>query len=496
MQTDAVLFFGPPTGRKGVIFIPCNIIWTAHFDSICMVCPMHEHGCLVTGSHDGFKRMWNMDTDCLGELPLPNMTHKMKNPQKPIFAHKSWKFILEKIPITAAHRAIAEFLVRAVQNPPAEDLAKGHHERHRHIDANDLAGLNFDQDEEEEGGGGENLSDQQRLRRYVLTTMVAPVKMPVDGPPLTIPSRLDRKLAAIALALDTHRMQADLDAERDGAGQGNGGFFLTEASDTTTDAEPSTATLPTLPSPGRAHAHAGSSPHPSPARPAPGNQSSSPLPNPGVFRSNTPGHGGVTPKTRVTPKKSLYYAAGEGVTDKAFMVSPAFSTTSLNDGAMQKVLDDESHMLLSRFSAMQAEKVEQYEASGSTIVLRRPELSTSIVLPDLSSMRRAEIAFGEQKDLYRNAEQVLNDRDNLKKDKMRDAITRSRIDYNVKKMSSMMMTVVTPVAHDDVSIPNPQEAYQGMKERGEKQSFRMRVRLMQSASLVSLEAKVCLFCMF
>ena len=56
----------------------------AHLDSATVLVPMHEHGCFVTASHDGFHRVWNLDKACLGEMPLPNLTDRLKIPKEPI----------------------------------------------------------------------------------------------------------------------------------------------------------------------------------------------------------------------------------------------------------------------------------------------------------------------------------------------------------------------------------------------------------------------------
>lgn len=43
---------------------------------ITSIVPMHEHGCILTVSLDGFHRVWNIDKACLGEMPLPNIVGK------------------------------------------------------------------------------------------------------------------------------------------------------------------------------------------------------------------------------------------------------------------------------------------------------------------------------------------------------------------------------------------------------------------------------------
>jgi WD40 repeat protein len=85
--------------------------WRAHRDIVQDIVPLHEHGCFVTISLDGFNRIWNLDSELLGELPLPNVTEKMKSTRLSEEPTK-WKFILEKIPVTKSHRDIAARLVK------------------------------------------------------------------------------------------------------------------------------------------------------------------------------------------------------------------------------------------------------------------------------------------------------------------------------------------------------------------------------------------------
>jgi WD40 repeat protein len=73
--------FGPPVGKHGIIEYMSRREWIGHNDSINLLVPLHDHGCIVTVSLDGFHRVWNIDKDCLGEFPLPNLLEKMKNPR-------------------------------------------------------------------------------------------------------------------------------------------------------------------------------------------------------------------------------------------------------------------------------------------------------------------------------------------------------------------------------------------------------------------------------
>lgn len=42
----------------------------AHLETISALLPINGLGCFMTVSHDGFKRMWNCEGDCLGEGAL------------------------------------------------------------------------------------------------------------------------------------------------------------------------------------------------------------------------------------------------------------------------------------------------------------------------------------------------------------------------------------------------------------------------------------------
>jgi hypothetical protein len=88
--------------------------WGAHLDTIISLVPLHEHGCVLTVSLDGFHRIWNMHEQCLGELPLPNITEKMKNPAIKLSVCDYWMFILEKMRVSEEHRKIADNLVTAM----------------------------------------------------------------------------------------------------------------------------------------------------------------------------------------------------------------------------------------------------------------------------------------------------------------------------------------------------------------------------------------------
>lgn len=104
--------FPLPKNQKFPGYIRASKSWTAHVDSIPCIVPMNAHGCILTVSLDGFHRVWNLDKQCLGELVLPNLTEQMKATSMCKDPGTSWRFILERIPVTKHHIDISQVLVK------------------------------------------------------------------------------------------------------------------------------------------------------------------------------------------------------------------------------------------------------------------------------------------------------------------------------------------------------------------------------------------------
>jgi hypothetical protein len=78
------------------------------------------------------------------------------------------------------------------------------------------------------------------------------------------------------------------------------------------------------------------------------------------------------------------------------VVPPAFSEASLKTLARDNLIDVEGHTILRRLAAS-SDRVQVYDRSQPTLLVRSPAMSTSVTLPALDSMRKTEIAFGTQK---------------------------------------------------------------------------------------------------
>jgi Ca2+-binding EF-hand superfamily protein len=100
--------------------------------------------------------------------------------------------------------------------------------------------------------------------------------------------------------------------------------------------------------------------------------------------------------------------------------------------------------------------------------------------------------------MYKNAEKVLNDRDNISKAQVRNAVAKARIELNVRKINSMIH-LIQPPSHDEVILPknknnaneddgSPLDSEEMQKLRSEEQ--KMKIRLMKSAAMVPPEARV------
>lgn len=106
----------------GQYLVPSTMMYTAHHDTIPKVVALPTNSCLVTVSHDGFHRVWNLDMEILGELALPNITEQMKQLSMCTEPGTQWKFILERIPVTDEHRELAQTIVRSIKATKQEKM--------------------------------------------------------------------------------------------------------------------------------------------------------------------------------------------------------------------------------------------------------------------------------------------------------------------------------------------------------------------------------------
>ena len=86
--------------KKPVKTLQAALWWYAHTDGILSLIPAVEHNCFVSMSLDGYIRLWNLQEECVGEVPLPNIAdHHRRQPrgEKLVARPASWKFVMEKV---------------------------------------------------------------------------------------------------------------------------------------------------------------------------------------------------------------------------------------------------------------------------------------------------------------------------------------------------------------------------------------------------------------
>jgi WD40 repeat protein len=131
-----------------------GVMWKAHQDFIAGIWPLHIEGCIITLSHDGYQRVWNMDKECLGELMLTNLTDEMKAKSLTLGLQHAWKFVQERIPISDMHKQIARDFLRMMQSSPDAKKRSKSREKSGNVSGNssplaiDTLSPSF------EGGGG------------------------------------------------------------------------------------------------------------------------------------------------------------------------------------------------------------------------------------------------------------------------------------------------------------------------------------------------------
>jgi len=473
-------------GKKVPTFLKSSKSWLAHFDAIPIVVPMHAHGCLLTASHDGYHRVWNLDKQCLGELVLPNLTEGMKLNSICKDPGSNWRFILERIPVTKHHIDISNTLVKFLKQSRQEKMAEVSDSR-RHFTNLPMGFKGFrDTSLDEEGN---EAGSQAWLRKSVLKSLVEPPKASVDQPPSRLPTKEEKELLKLSLSLE-YATPGDSHSTRNASASNS---LVIGEEGTTSFASP-----PASLSRGNSGTRRKSPPRSLSPPIKRGSASTAKMTSSAVFGGDS------SVLLSVLGEVSLWSVPGErdifGQSANAsktylpdFVVAPAFSEASLKSLRRDNLIDVEGHKILRRLGAS-SDRVQVYDRSQPTLLIRNPALSTSVSLPSLESMRKTEISFGPQKDMYKNAEKLLNERDNISKAQVRNAVAKARIELNVRKINSMIH-LIQPPSHDEVILPKTKQSADddsGLdseelhKMRSDEQ--KMRIRLMKSASLVPMEA--------
>lgn len=441
--------FGPPINNYTKIIHPCQS-WIGHLDSITSIAGISEHGSFLTVSHDGFHRIWNPEKVCLGEMPLPNMTERMKNPRKKVVESKGWKFILEKIPMTRVHFEVAVSLVKTLIDQRRGHTVGDRGRRNANFNSSLVSRPFYSPPTSAAGSGSGSLdevsffdiqvNDQSKLRSSVLKSLVEPMTLPDDQPPDRVMTKEERKIAELSSVIERHKLQMESTGDGSKPPSPTG---LTSISNV--------SALPPLKSPK------------------------------------------CTTSSILTASTQSLWTLSEDLLSngpiKAFAVVPPFSDLSLSLSMRQGYIDSEGFHMLRKVGSM-TDKVAAYDRLEPAIVLRNPAMSVSFEMPKPDNVRRSEVEFGSQKDMYKNADMFLNSKNNLSNTQMRNAIASSRIEHRLRKVKTMVHTL-SLTNHDDLIVPNESSSENSANSDAlRSEEKKMKLRLLQSAALVPVEAAV------
>jgi WD40 repeat protein len=368
--------------------------WNGHDDMIPTAIALNAHGCFVTVSHDGFHRVWNLDMECLGELALPNITEHMKSNARCKEIESRWKFILEQIPISKRHIDIANTIVKSLKQTKQDRIAeRAYSQDRRHY----TVPLGFKGFRESMDLGEKHETESDVMRKTVLKSLNEPPAVSVDVPPSRLPTKEEKELIKLSIFGET---------------LGNSQITTTNQTMATTAASTSSFLLTeSLTSPNSLISSPTKSRLGTPSlRPMSKDQkdrdrkikvetlqSSLALKNDNSVCYSCFG----IPSLWVVPgEKDIFgnsvmtTATTSAVPEQA--IPPAFSEMSLATMLREGLIDAEGHKILRKIAA-NSDRVEVYDRSQPTLLIRNSSMSTSIQLPVLESVRKTEISFGAQK---------------------------------------------------------------------------------------------------
>lgn len=473
----------------------------AHTDLIPAVAALPTNNCFVTVSHDGFHRVWNLDGELLGELQLPNISEQMKAGTMCKEPGTQWKFILERIPVTKVHQEVAALLVKSIRATKAEKMLDFHNHNEQ-LRRHNTMPFNFKGFRDFEESENSDQSEQARSRKMMLKSLAEAPKISEEHPPTRLPTKEEKELIKLAFTsdLNTHSMTST-----------SPGFGLSQSMSSLaplklTSSPPGSAERKKHIRPSvqqRSAASLSSSPH--------HNKSQSTLRSSLLFGgdSNVCMSSFGVPSLWIVPgEKDIFGRSVMQVNTDApeQAVAPAFSDASIAMLERDNMIDLEGRKILRQVAA-NIDRVQVYDRSQPTLLIRNSAMSTTVTLPPIDTVRKTEIYFGAQKDMYKNAERVLDEKGDMSRSTIRGAVALSRIDHNVRRVSSMIH-LIQPPSHDEVILPKNATVLSNDKRtggniiaedsdyvyssnpNGQSDEAAMKMRLAKSERAVPLEAKM------
>jgi hypothetical protein len=399
----------PPQNRKtrrisqapmGTTIIHSDRCWNAHLDNIPIMVSLQSHGCFVTVSHDGYHRVWNLDAECLGELILPNISEQMKAQAMCKEPGSQWRFILERLPVTKHHVDIANVLVKSILQTRQDKLdhMSSFHSRHLNVPFGFKGFRESSSDEESE----EN--DQTKFRKNILKSLTEPPKFAEDPPPSRLPTKEEKELIRLAFSSDrNNNMNGSSSSILAGSSTissvedlTNNNSFLSLPGTTVSNKSLANITNVTSPLSKR--------------KLSPGTSRKTAILNQDSIQHSLLFNGDNSVCLSSFGVPSLWIVPGEkdingkpvmpGRTDMPLqVVPPAFSEASIASLLREGAIDVEGHRIL-RSINLKPDRVQVYDRSQPTLLMRSPSMSTNVQLPPLDNLSKTEIHFGSQKVSY------------------------------------------------------------------------------------------------
>jgi len=399
-ENDDYYLSGLSGNAKKAVYVQSYQCFKAHTDVIHNVAPLAEHGCIVSSSQDGYHRVWNLLGSCLGEMPLPNMTDKMK--KDPLRYTDIWKFAAEKIPVTKAHDGISKQIVKNIEQGLYDDNAFV--ERRKAVDAGLMA-----------------------LQKSKNDRLTLSIKTPADEDRMKLLGELTYDEAKAAAAAGSPKRKLD------------GKAFLKQASKRYDDDDDGSMCSDTSSVASNANV-------------------SSTANSSALFNSlDTTSCAASKSKTRMKNFDSSY----ESVFDSEDLWNPinkvvsncsaAFSEASISTACAEGLFDEDAHRMLADVNT-DKNKVDVYERAEPSLLLRNLSMSTSLTFPS-KNVSFTEAKFGTQKDMYKNANKVIQHKTKFMKNmSARHSIASLRIKQNVSKLGSTI-SVPKSTVHDEIVLP-------------------------------------------
>ena len=416
----------PPSGkqsqRDSVVDESITSFWKGHHDHISAIVPLHDHSSFVTVSLDGYHKIWSASEHdkCLGELPLPNLTDIMKEKWIRSNANRidgfKWKFVLDRAPVTPAQETLAKLLVNQFLNPRFYNSSVVTRKRRSSIDSNQsyssISKTNFET--KYKHISPHTQSPESTLNSLVRSKALLSLKDSQSGDLTAFENRSDK--------MDFNQTN------------NSSKFHSTQSSNNQPDLGSTKSSLD--PIDGKLNTMNDSS-----------MDSSISFNRTGVTAFNTSQR--KHKKKNLTP---LWSTSQQLVNVKGEQMIKAFSDTSLNHGRINGYINSEEFTLL-RSLSNDPSKITVYNSATPTLFLRNPKQSTCLKIPKLSEVSTAEVSFGAQAELFKNAEKYLNDRSyKVGKEQELRTIVMGRIELNIKHVGEMVHREITR-SHDEILLP-------------------------------------------